>query len=72
MPRRLTPCSPDRLIKALKSAGWREDRQSGSHKIFERNQGDSLVVVPYHRGRDIPAGTLANILKQAGLTPDDL
>ena len=72
MAKRLSPCSPDKLIKALKSAGWGEDRQSGSHKIFERNLEDGFVVVPYHRGKDIPVGTLGSILKQAGLTPGDI
>ena len=37
MAKRLTSCPPDRLIKALKANGWRETRQSGSHKLFERN-----------------------------------
>ena len=44
-------------------------RVSGGHYILkheDRRPGE--VVVPYHRGRDLKRGTLASIIKQAGLT----
>ena len=53
------------LIKILKSNGWILDRIRGSHYILIK--GNETVVVPVHGNKDIPKGTLENILKKAGL-----
>ena len=53
------------LIKMLKSNGWILDRIRGSHYILIK--GKETVVVPVHSNKDIPKGTLENILKKAGL-----
>ena len=52
------------LIKMLKSNGWILDRIRGSHYILIK--GKETVVVPVHSNKDIPKGTLENILKKAG------
>ncbi|MEK7202480.1 MAG: type II toxin-antitoxin system HicA family toxin [Patescibacteria group bacterium] len=41
-------------------------RQKGSHQIFYNSTTKRRVTVPFHR-RDLPKGTLNDILKQAGL-----
>ena len=41
-------------------------RQKGSHQIFYNQKTNRRVTVPFHR-RDMPTGTLSDILKQAGL-----
>jgi len=41
------------------------DRIRVSHYIFIK--GNETIVVPVHRNKDIPKGTLENILKKAGL-----
>ncbi len=53
------------LIKKLKNNGWILDRIKGSHNILIK--GNETVVVPVHSNKDIPKGTLENILKKAGL-----
>jgi len=53
------------LIKKLKSNGWIMDRIKGSHHVLIK--GNETVVVTVHRNKDIPKGTLENILKKAGL-----
>ena len=55
------------VIKLLKGKGWNEVRQSGSHKIFKHPDNPNNVSVPVHSGKDIPKGTLNNILKTAGI-----
>jgi predicted RNA binding protein YcfA (HicA-like mRNA interferase family) len=58
------------LVKALEKAGFRElPGGRGSHRKL--GNGGRIVVVPTHRTA-IPVGTLASILRQAGLTADDL
>jgi predicted RNA binding protein YcfA (HicA-like mRNA interferase family) len=40
----------------------------GSHHYLRRAGEPGLVVVPVHGNRDLPAGTLRAILRQAQLT----
>jgi predicted RNA binding protein YcfA (HicA-like mRNA interferase family) len=37
-----------------------------------RHADGRTVVVPVHAGRDMPKGTLRNILAIIGITPEDL
>lgn len=53
------------LIRALKSVGFYEHHQKGSHKIFKRDADKKRVVVPFHAGRNIPRKTLKAILLDA-------
>jgi predicted RNA binding protein YcfA (HicA-like mRNA interferase family) len=46
--------------------GWYEDRVVGSHHHFKHETKKGLVTVP-HPKKDLPSGTVNNILKQAGL-----
>lgn len=50
----------------LKSDGWEHMRTSGSHWHFKHPTKKGITTVP-HPKRDVPKGTLNNILKQAGL-----
>jgi predicted RNA binding protein YcfA (HicA-like mRNA interferase family) len=51
----------------LERLGFHQARQKGSHVILKR--GPVGCVVPLHR--EVKIGTLAGILRQAGLTPDE-
>lgn len=55
------------VVKALTSAGFRQVSVKGSHLKLAHPDGRHTVV-PMHGGRDLPRGTLASILRQAGLT----
>lgn len=54
------------IIKRLERDGWRLVRITGSHHHFKYDNKSGLVTVP-HPKKDIKAGTLNSILKQAGL-----
>ena len=60
------------LIRALKRAGFEEQRQRGSHLHLRRAADRRRVTVPVHAGRVIPPGTLQGILRDAGISADDL
>ena len=60
------------VLAALRRGGFRLSHVRGSHHYLLRPDGAGLVVVPVHGSRDLPAGTLRSILRQAGLTPEDL
>ncbi|MEW6640061.1 MAG: type II toxin-antitoxin system HicA family toxin [Pseudomonadota bacterium] len=54
------------IISALKSDGWEQVAQKGSHIQFKHPTKPGRVTVP-HPKKDIPLGTLRSIEKQAGL-----
>lgn len=60
------PMSSREVIRRLKSDGWFEVGQTGSHKQFKHpvKPGRVTVVSPQ---RDVPEGTLRSIEKQSGL-----
>ncbi len=70
MPDKLPVLKTDEIVRILFKFGFQPKRKKGSHLILIK--GSKLVVVPIHEGRDIPKGTLNNILKQAGITRKDL
>lgn len=55
------------LIKKLEADGWRQVRQRGSHRVLRHGSKPGIVVVAGKPGNDVPTGTLAAILKQAGI-----
>jgi predicted RNA binding protein YcfA (HicA-like mRNA interferase family) len=69
---KLPSISGARLVRALKRAGFVELRQKGSHVSLEKrtDEGTYRTVVPQHD--TLHKGTLARILKQAGLTIEQL
>ena len=57
------------LLQLIKNDGWRLVRQRGSHMQYRHPVKPGTVTVPAggKAGKDVPAGTLNSILKQAGL-----
>ena len=59
------------LVRFLKSQGFAEQRQSGSHlTLFHAGRGVS-VTVPVHTRVDIGRGLAVRILHDAGFSVDD-
>ena len=57
-------------VRALERAGFEISRARGSHvRLFRAGVGQ--VIVPIHGDRDVPIGTLRNILRQANITVDE-
>lgn len=57
--------SGSEIVRTLERLGFRVTRQRGSHIVMRR--GATGCVVPNHR--EVKTGTLAGVLKQAGVTP---
>ncbi len=55
-----------KLIKALEADGWQHIGTTGSHHHFGHQTKPGKVTVP-HPVKDLPAGTVRSIYKQAGL-----
>ena len=69
---KLPSVSGERLIRALKRVGFVELRQKGSHVSLERKTPEKTykTVVPMHHS--LSKGTLSDILKQCGLSVEQL
>ena len=68
---RLPQLSARDLIRLLQRHGFALERQSGSHAVYRHADG-RWTTVPIHGKRDIGRGLLSRILKDAGLTLDDI
>ncbi|HUP50294.1 MAG TPA: type II toxin-antitoxin system HicA family toxin [Thermoanaerobaculia bacterium] len=55
------------IIRLLEEDGWQLVRTRGSHRQFRHTSKPGTVTVAGKESIDLPAGTLASILKQAGL-----
>jgi predicted RNA binding protein YcfA (HicA-like mRNA interferase family) len=67
-PRRLPAVSGTKLVRALEKDGFEFVSTKGSHCKLRR--GDRTVIVPLHD--EIATGTLASVLRAAGMTPEHL
>jgi predicted RNA binding protein YcfA (HicA-like mRNA interferase family) len=67
---RLPVVSGEQLISVLNKVGWRAVRQRGSHVRLKHLTHPVSLVIPLHR--ELKRGTLAGILRDAGLDSDDL
>ncbi len=71
---KLPSLSTREVLKALRKAGFVDapTRGKGSHHALTKTEADGtvrLVIVPERN--DLPIGTLAAIIKQAGLSRDE-
>jgi len=70
--RRLPAVDDRSVIRALEKAGFTVVRTSGSHvRLFHTVNASRQTTVPVHKGRDLPRGTLGDIIAQAGMTVDE-
>jgi predicted RNA binding protein YcfA (HicA-like mRNA interferase family) len=69
----LTSVSGARLIRALQRAGFFVHHTTGGHYVLKHPDRPAVrIVVPYHGSADVKRGIRRSILRQAGLTADDL
>lgn len=55
------------VIRMLEEEGWQLARQTGSHRQFRHPMKPGTVTVAGKLGAEIRPGTLASVLRQAGL-----
>jgi predicted RNA binding protein YcfA (HicA-like mRNA interferase family) len=70
MSERLPRVTEAELLRALARDGWYVARQGG-HTILRHPTKRGSVPVPRHRGKTLKPGTLHDIIKLAGITPEE-
>jgi len=68
---RLPQVTARELIQFLKSQGFAEDRQAGSHLVLRHEARKISITIPVHTGTDVGRGLAARILKDAGFSVED-
>ena len=56
-------------VKVFLRAGWRRDRQRGSHVVLLREGHIASLSVPQHR--ELGPGTLRALIRTAGMTVEE-
>ena len=69
---RLPRASGRNVLRALLHADFELSHIRGSHHYLRSSSGGGLVVVPVHGNRDLPDGTMRSVLRQSGLTTEQL
>ena len=67
---RLPVISGGQAVKALQLAGWRVDRQRGSHVVLLKAGHIASLSVPQHK--ELAPGTLRSLLRDADITVEEL
>ena len=57
------------VVKRLRRAGWKVDRQKGSHVMMTKPGYQYTLSIPQHP--ELGAGILRGLIRQAGLTVEE-
>ncbi len=68
----MKPVSGRRMCRILESRGWLLVRVTGSHYVYRHPTSGKQTTVPVHGNKDLTPGTQRSIMRDAGLTDDDL
>jgi predicted RNA binding protein YcfA (HicA-like mRNA interferase family) len=68
---KLPVLKPREVVALLRTLGFEEVRQRGSHKQFKHADG-RFTTVPFHEGRDISPILLRQIARDIGVRVEDL
>ena len=63
--------SATRVVKALTSIGFTISRQSGSHVIMVRHDGNDKITVVVPKHNELAKGTLLSITSQTEMSKED-
>ena len=68
----MKPLTAKQMISMLNVRGWSLVRQRGSHMVLKKLETGQTVILPNHPGHTLSTGTQRRIMRDAGITPDEL
>ena len=66
---KLPVVSGSQAVRAFERAGWRVDRQRGSHAVMLKTGHIASPSIPQHR--ELAPGTLRSLIRAAGMTVEE-
>jgi predicted RNA binding protein YcfA (HicA-like mRNA interferase family) len=64
---KLRVLSGEEVCRILERHGYQRVRQTGSHIVMQRTDGESTTSVPVPNHREVKIGTLRSIIRQSGI-----
>jgi predicted RNA binding protein YcfA (HicA-like mRNA interferase family) len=61
----------DEVIKVIERHGFILISQKGSHQKWRNSNTGKQVIVPLHKGKQLPLGTLKSIIQGSGIPEDE-
>jgi predicted RNA binding protein YcfA (HicA-like mRNA interferase family) len=58
----------EEVISILDRHGFELVSQRGSHQKWRNPDSGKMVIVPHHKGKQLPLGTMRSIIKGSGIT----
>ena len=71
MPEKLPRLKASEVIKILQKHGFNLISQRGSHQKWRNNNTGKQVIVPYHKGKQLPLGTIKSIIEGSGIAENE-
>ena len=71
MSMRLPRLRADEVCRVLRRHGFNQVSQRGSHQKWRNDETGNQVIVPYHKGRQLPLGTLDSIIDGSGISREE-
>lgn len=68
---RIRRMNADEVERILQRYGFELVSQKGSHRKWRNAEEELQVIVPYHKSRDLPIGTLRNIMTIANIPENE-
>jgi len=59
------------ITKILQQHGFILISQRGSHQKWRNSDTGKQVIVPYHKGKQLPLGTLRSIIEGSGIPEEE-
>ena len=67
MNEKLPHLKADQVISVLEKYSFAQVSQHGSHQKWHQFDTGMQVIVPYHKGKELPLGTLMSIIDGSGI-----
>jgi len=71
MAQKLPRLKATEVVRILKLHGFVLVSQRGSHQKWRNPESGKQVIVPYHKGQQLPLGTLRSIIEGSGITENE-
>jgi len=68
---KLPSLTSQKVVKYWKEKDLYWYRSKGSHRVYYNSENKRRVIIPYHK-KNLPKSTLMEILKQAGISKEEL
>ena len=71
MAQKLPRLKADEITRILEQHGFVLISQRGSHQKWRHLESGKQVIVPYHKGNQLPLGTLKSIIEGSGISAEE-